>query len=488
VGATALPAGALTAAAFPPYELLPVGLVGLLAGLWVWRSASCRLAAAVRGLLFGLGLFGTLLMWSTRFGMAAYMGLTLSQALFPAVAWALVGGRRLPGGRWWVAAAGGWVLAELARSRWPLGGFEWGQLGHTAGDLPLTAAAAAVGSIGVSGVIVGLGAATVVTVQLGDCSTRRLTPLALAAVVALGLSGVGSVPWTQPAGELTVGIVQADPPCPERPAVDCPRQQELLLERFVDGTRQLDERVDVLLWGEGALDGLHPAEAGAEVRDRTGALPAPLLAGVTTHAGVGRFYNRNVLFDMEGTVVASYAKRHPVPFGEYVPARSLLAPVGDVGRLVPSDMVRGTEVGRIPTPAGPVGTVSSWELSIAREVRDAGGAGNAVVTLTSQASYGTDPVSDQLLAIARLRARELQKSMVVAATTGQSTVIGPRGELTQRTRLFAADSLVATVPLRAGATPYGRTGDWPVALLATGLILTAGAPRGVALPRRRRAR
>lgn len=471
--AAALCAGALTGTAFPPYELLPVGLVGLLAALWLWRRSGSRLSAAARGFAFGLGLFGSLLIWSSRFGSAAYVGLVLSQATFPALAWSLAGGRRLPVGRWWVAAAASWTLAELVRSRWPLGGFEWGQLGHTLGGLPLGTAAAVVGSIGVTGLVVALGGAAVAVVDAQGLLARRLLPVALAAALASGLTVLGSAPWTRPAGSMTVGIVQVDPPCPERPAVDCPGQRRLNFERFVAGTAALDAPVDLVLWGEGALGGMTPEAAGAEVRARAGRLPAQLLAGVTTPVEPGRFYNRNVLFEPDGRVRASYAKRHPVPFGEYVPARSLLAPVGDVGRLVPSDMIRGTDAGRILTTAGPVGTVSSWELSIARQVRDASQVGNAVVTLTSQASYGTDAVSDQLLAIARLRALELQQPMVVAATTGQSAVIDPSGQLRSRARLFAADTLTATVTLRAGSTPYARAGDWPTALGAGGALLWA---------------
>lgn len=475
--AAALPAGALTAVAFPPHGSLPAGLVGLLAGLWLWRKSPGRLSAAARGFLFGLGVFATLLGWSSRFGAAAYVGLALAQAAFLALAWALVGGRHLPAARWWVAAAGGWTLMEVFRSRWPLGGFEWGQLAHPAGELPLGAAAAVAGSAGVTGLVVALGAAGVVAAESRRAWAPRLLPVTAAAVLALALAALGSLPWTRPAGQLTVGIVQVNPPCPERPAVDCPGHRRLLLERFVAGTERLDDPVDLLLWGEGALGGMDPQLAGAEVQARSGRLPAMLLAGVTTPVSPGGFYNRNVLFDPDGKLLASYTKRHPVPFGEYVPARSLLAPVGDAGRLVPNDMIRGTEAGRIPTSAAPVGTVSSWELSFAREVRAAGRVGQAVVTLTSQTSYGTDPVSDQLLGIARLRALELQKPMVVAATSGRSAVIGPSGDLRARTRLFSSDVLVATVPLHTGSTPYARAGDWPVALAGAAALLWGTRPR-----------
>ncbi len=199
----------------------------------------------------------------------------------------------------------------------------------------------------------------------------------------------------------------------------------------------------------------------AEVRERLAPLAAPPLAGVVSPAGRGRFFNRNILFDRDGAVLGSYAKRHPVPFGEYVPLRRLLAGVGDVGRLVPSDLVRGQVPGLLEANGLRLGTVSSWELSLAREVRAAGRVGQAVVILTNPASYERSAVSDQLLAMAQLRARQLRQAIAVAAITGRSAVVRPDGSVSAVTRLLAPDQLSAVVQLRSGATPYARAGDMP---------------------------
>ena len=47
--------------------------------------------------------------------------------------------------------------------------------------------------------------------------------------------------------------------------------------------------------------------------------------------------NANVVFDETGAIVTEYRKRHPVPFGEYIPARPLFDWIPEL-RRVPRDM------------------------------------------------------------------------------------------------------------------------------------------------------
>jgi apolipoprotein N-acyltransferase len=195
-----------------------------------------------------------------------------------------------------------------------------------------------------------------------------------------------------------------------------------------------------------------------------------LLAGTATPAGPGRFNRLAALFDRDGGPLDSYSKRQPVPFGEYVPFRSVLGGISDVGRLVPSDAVPGRDTSPIvvPTDDEParLGTVISWEVTFSRLVHAVAHDANGLATLTTVSSYGRSAASDQLLDAAQMRAAEQQKPMVVAATTGSSGVISPDGELTASTALQQADALTADMPLRAGLTPFGRAGDLPALALA----------------------
>lgn len=307
---------------------------------------------------FGVGLFGVLLSWSLRFGTAAYAALVVSQAVW----WipvSVVAGRCRPRSPlcWVLAVSATWTLAEAARSRWPLGGYEWGQLGYLTHDLPLRSAAGLVGTLGLTALLA-VACATVMVAVTGPSrrtDAGRWYPLAAVTATMVVLALAGTRGWTQPAGDLTVGVVQVDPVCPGVALVDCPDERAGLLERFAAGTAEVQGEPDLLVWGEGALRGT-PAEASADAFGRIGPLPFPLLAGVVTPAGPRRFSNRNVLFGRDGSVLGGYAKRHPVPFGEFVPARRLLGGIGDVGRLVPSDMVAGDRPGRLEVDGRALGT------------------------------------------------------------------------------------------------------------------------------------
>jgi apolipoprotein N-acyltransferase len=279
------------------------------------------------------------------------------------------------------------------------------------------------------------------------------------------------VPWTEPSETVTVAAVQVDPVCPGRYSVDCPGEREELLVRHLDATTALAEPIDLLLWGEGSLSG-PPEAVGRDLVDEAGTLPAPLLAGVTTSLDDNRFANRNLLYDQHGELLGSYDKRQPVPFGEYVPARRWLGGIGDVGRYVPADMARGTAPGELALPFATLGTVSSWEVTFSRLVRDTGRLGEAVVVLTTQSTYQRAPVSDQLLRTAQLRAVELQRPVLVAATTGRSALIDATGQRVTETRLYGADLLVTEIGLTSGETPFARWGDL-LAVAVAGIMLAA---------------
>jgi len=470
----ALAGGALTSLAFAPVAWWPFVVVGPAIGLWSAAVAGSVRRGALCGVVYGLAFAFTALHWMLALDPVAGIALPLVQAVF----WAIPGGIAAaaaglrPG--WWVTAvAASWVLAEAARGRVPLTGFEWGQLSMATVDLPVRSAPAVVGALGMTGLLVGIAASLAVLVM----HRRTWQPLVAALVIIAVVAGLGTVRWTSPDGELTVTVVQVDDPCPGAFAADCPGYIDRLTQAYIDRTAHLEADPDLVVWGEDALPGaVTRRTAGAELVANAGTLRAPVLAGVGTPTTPGRFLRWAALFDTDGTALDGYAKRMPVPFGEYVPLRDVLGGVSDVGRLVPEDLEAGDDTSpvvlRTDGTTARLGTVVSWEVAFARAVRAVARDANALATLTTVASYGRSAASDQLLAIAQLRAAEHQKPMILAATTGRSALIDPVGRITAVSALFEADELTGVVPLRSGLTPYAVIGD-------TGIMLLAGVALAV---------
>jgi apolipoprotein N-acyltransferase len=474
--ATAAAGGAATALAYAPTRWLPLLLLGPALGLWAAARSDSPRWGALCGLAHGLAFSYVEFRWMFEVDVVPALLLPVVESVF----WALPGAAaaavaRLPPG-WWVAVtASAWALAEALRARGPLSGFEWGQLAMAAAPTPLRPAVAIVGALGLTALLAAV-ATGLAALLLGG--RRRYPPLVVALVLTVGAAAAGGIELTSPAGALDVAVVQVNDPCPGAFAEDCPGYGDALLRDYVAGTATLDGAPDLVLWGEDALPG---ATALPDIGDRvaalTGGLPAPLLAGVGTPAAPGRFLRWAALFDRDGTSLGGYAKREPVPFGEYVPLRAVLGGISDVGRLVPSDLEAGVDTSPVvvPTDDGqvPLGTTVSWEVTFSRLVRDVALEADGFATLTTVSSYGTSAASDQLLDAAQLRAAEHRKPMVVAATTGRSALIDAAGARVATSALFRADTMTGTMQLRTGLTPFARFGDVPTLLLA--LLVLASA-------------
>ena len=184
----------------------------------------------------------------------------------------------------------------------------------------------------------------------------------------------------------------------------------------------------------------------------------------------------NLLLNPDGQIVGEYWKRHPVPFGEYVPLRPLFDWIPALDQ-VPRDLERGTENTVFELPQGTLGSVISFEGAFPRSTRPFAQAGaELLVVATNKASFGNTPVSDQFIGMTRMRAAELGLDLVHAAITGKSAFIEADGTIVSQTEVFEAEVLLGTVHFRtAGPTPYARFGDWLQYLAIAGLSIPVGA-------------
>ena len=109
-----------------------------------------------------------------------------------------------------------------------------------------------------------------------------------------------------------------------------------------------------------------------------------------------------------------------------------------------------------------LGDVICFEVAYDDLVRSAVTTGGEVLVVqTNNASFGWTAESTQQLAMSRLRAVEHGRATIQVSTVGVSAVVAPNGAVLQRTDLFTAAQMVATLPLRESLTLADRLGAWP---------------------------
>jgi apolipoprotein N-acyltransferase len=233
---------------------------------------------------------------------------------------------------------------------------------------------------------------------------------------------------------------------------------------------------ELVLWPEDVVSldtllGDSPEEGALSALARS--LRSTLVVGVTETVSARSFLNEVVAFGPDGTLVARYEKVHRVPFGEYVPYRSLFAHLGDLS-AVPRDAVPGTGTGVLHTPVGALGTMISYEVFYADRGRAPVRAGaQLLIVPTNTSSYASGQVPTQEIAASEVQAVQQGRDLLQAAPTGFSAWIDHRGTLLARSSLGVRQIVPAVLRRRTGTTVYVRFGDLPV-LAAAAIALVAG--------------
>ncbi|MGN6608290.1 MAG: apolipoprotein N-acyltransferase [Jatrophihabitans sp.] len=494
----AVAGGLLAVLAFPRFDVWPLAFIGV-AALSVAVEGRTARTAAWLGYLHGLAFLLPLLHWTGIYvGPVPWLILCVALAGFFALLGAVLAVlQRLPGAPLWVGTA--WVLQELLRDRLPFGGFPWGRLAFSQAASPLRWFAALGGAPLVTfavAVVGGLLAAAVLRLTSAP-ARRRAVALGAGAVVAGPLLGLllGAVlaPDARPA-TLQVALVQGGLPNKGLAFEDRARQ---VLDNHVQGTLALAADVaagrrpqpDLVLWPENAsdVDPISDPLARAEVERAVQAVHVPILVGAIRSTGDEKYrLNEGILWSPSTGPGATYVKRHPVPFGEYIPLRSIAERISPDAKLVANDMVSGRGDGLLRGGPVPLGDVICFEVAYDSLVQSSVAAGAQVLVVqTNNATFGHTAETYQQLAMARLRAVETDRTVLQVATTGKSAVIDPDGTVAQESGpLFSVDVLSAAIASRTDLTLAVRVGAAPEWVLGT--IAAAGVAWAIVAGRRRR--
>jgi apolipoprotein N-acyltransferase len=479
-------------AAFPDKGVWPLAFVAValvLVTLVGRRAGSAFLVGFVAGLAFYLvhiewaSLFlGLLPMTALSFLESLFVGLgalaiSLAYRWIPRV-WPTPLGRLalLP-----IAIAGLWTAREAWSAVWPYGGFSWGRLSMSQSDSPLSSLFPWLGISGTSFVMVLLVAAAIEVVRLpglGRATTVVAFATVLVAVPAWPVATEGTMRVAAAQGNGKAGYFDGS-------------TANQLLQAQLDATVPLfgEKHVDVVLWPEGTTyaDPLTDAYTAGVFDYVSEQMDAPLIAQGVTHRN-GVYYNTAVLWKAGEGAQDLYDKKHPVPFGEYVPDRAFWRPFApDLIDLIGREYTPGTTDMVFDVNGVTVGINICFDIvddQILTESVDEGA--QVIFASSNNADFGHTDESAQQLAIARIRARELGRSVVNISTVGLSAVIAPDGTIVQQLPWYSVGTMVQDVALSASITPAvaaGRQVEWFVSGLGLASILIAG----LALRKKRRA-
>lgn len=448
------------------------------AGLLAGAFGVGWLCAGVWWLFVSMHRFGQLPAWLAAL---AVLALALALSVYLAVAGACYAAWRTgrPG---WDAAlfAALWTLAECARGLlWT--GFPWVASGYAWVDSPWAALAPWVGVYGLGAVLAATAAMAAWGANAwGAAPERQTTPHARRWWVIggwLGITGLlaatGPASFTQPAGRISVSLIQTHVAQDEKFLLDrVPAALTWLSDALRQSPGQLvvtPETAVPLLPSQ--MQDLAPGWWEAQVAFFKQPQRAALVGVPLGDFASG--YTNSVVGLTDAPAPYRYDKHHLVPFGEFIPpgfrwfTELMNLPLGDFDRGrrgAPSFFALGQRL----APNICYEDLFGEELAARFQVPEL--APTVLVNVSNIAWFGHTVALPQHLHITRMRTLELQRPMLRATNTGMTAVVDHTGRVVQALPPFSRGSLHGEVEGQTGLTPYaywaGRWGLWPWVALA----------------------
>lgn len=510
-------AGATGALAMAPFDFFPALIIAMTTAVWLidgtanklntpaYGQGSGLLGSAWRafwvGWWWGFGYFVAGLWWlgaaflvdAKEFAWAlplGVVGLPAVLAIFPAVGFLLARLFWMPGAGRIFAFATGLSFSEYLRGH-IFTGFPWNAFGMALGGNLVTAQLASlIGLYGLTIIAIAVFSAPAVLADkpARRTLTRRLPPAIMAAVAAFGAIWIfgtlrlakGTTPDV-PGVKLRImqpNLAQDEKFRPENKVPIVTHYLNLSAQSTTERAG-LDD-VTVLIWPESAFPFILARDAGV-----LGAIGALLPQNTVLLTGAARdgdlsfrpagdsagrpqhtYFNAIQVVASGGFILDNYDKVHLVPFGEYLPFRSLFDRLG-IRQFVhiPGGFEPGTDrkllfVPGLPAAAAPL---ICYEAIFPGEVTPGqtnGERPGLLLNVTNDGWFGTTSGPYQHFAQARLRAIEEGLPLVRAANTGISAIVDPYGRVLAELPLGSEGVLDGALPQ---AIPAPLFAEFPLA-------------------------
>lgn len=431
-------------------------LAGFMAGL-VFNAS---LLSWIPGVMMNYGGFSRAGAWSISVLPVAL------QSLFPGTACSIT--------RWCMNRRGeaclfifpcAWVAMEYLESYLPFGGFPWLLFGYSQTNHPfLIQIADITGVYGVSFMLLWANIAAVWLLLKRSARWGSLWPVSGAAILLAGAMYYGRLSllrWSPIHGQHRVAMLQQN-----ISANDTPREME---RKFREGyIKSADTAApgqpDLLILPESPspLSFQFDESYRKSIVRLAGRYPLGLIFNNISFSetrGATRYFNSAYFLKRDGTEAGRYDKIHLVPFGEYVPLKSLFYFVESISKDV-SDFQPGRAYLTVPINGHRVSAMICYEAVFPQISRRFAAEGSQLlINLTNDAWYGDTGAPYQHLAIASWRAIENRRYLLRSTNSGISAVVEPTGRLQTTSGLLREDVCLGSFSFLDHLSPYARCGD-----------------------------
>lgn len=460
----ALIAGALLPLAFAPVGFYPLAIISPALLLALWLNISPK-QAFLRGLYFGIGLFGFGASWIFiaihRYGdtnifisILTTIIFILILAILPAFQGYFLTRFFTTNNRTKIILAfpASWVLFEWIRS-WYLSGFPWLFLGYSQTNSPLHTFAPIIGLYGVSFIVALCSGLVVMAFNDGWRGWyKSLLPLVLIWIVALLLSPIH---WTHPVSPtMNVALIQGNIP---QSTKWNPQQAESSLNIYQQLTQPYWNS-DLIIWPESAITFLLPDAVNYldQLNVTAQQHHTALLTGIPNAApdfkdNTTAYYNSMIVV---GDGHGIYNKQHLVPFGEYVPFQNLLRGLFGFLNLPMSDFSTGASHQPLLVAHGIfIAPFICYEIVYPNLVMATLPQAELLVTISDDTWFGDSFAPGQHLQMGQFWALASGRYLINSTNSGTTAIVNPNGTLQNTAPPFQAIVLPGKVYAMQGLTP-----------------------------------
>lgn len=482
--------GAILPLAFAPFNWSIIAFLSPLGLLYVWRQSS-PLKALWYGWLFGIALFSAGVYWvyisihnfgNANIPLAALITILfiMTMGIFPAIQGALFSlfSKYSPIASALFAFPALWVISEWARS-WVFSGFPWLYLGYTGLHNSFGAFAPFVGVYGISLSIVLISSSLYVFFLTPSKKLRILTALIVVILFGLSLIAQATHHFASPTlnnsnkSLIKVSLIQGNLGQQFKWEAENITQ---ILNRYQSLTDK-NWGSDIIVWPEAAIPRFPEQVAPflTQLNRKAKREKTTIILGIPIYeSNTGAIYNGLLSI---GNGKGVYLKQHLVPFGEYIPLKSIFSWAFDYLNI-PLSSLHAAKRQQEPVTANgiPFAPFICYEIAFPIEVLHQIKNRQFIVVLSDDSWFGDSIASAQQLQMAQMRAKELHRYILYATNTGITAIIKPDGSLQNKAPINKTTVLNGTIQPLTTITPLMQVGYYPILIIILIFLILALLP------------